>query len=771
DPQIPVATTDASVTQQAPAMSISLLNHATSGTPTGNTFSFPSTTNPIGSYFSVDAYLQGATGNIWAWSLNVAWNPAAIHMTTCTEGAYLSSAENTGTSTLYLAGSIDNTKGQIDGGVNDAFSTLQTDPSPAGVLMTMTFQVVGFGNSAITLTAGTPAALLGNQATPTPLSTQPTLNSFAYSWTPATPTNPTVIAAVTSGPFGPNSDNTFTGTPITIGATGTPGINTEPPAQSCPITSYTWSITLVGASSPIVETGSVLTLTSTQVGLVTGSISITLTVTAPSPTGTPAPGYTGTASTTISILVQTPTPGGVVDVWTTNGGQGPNVDCTSFGPQQMVNLYAYVSYNGAPVVDKTVTFAVSGPAGTTYVTGQTDQSGIATAQYRLPWQDSNPASYFGEMTVSTTVDVAQVVLSDSCHFYYGYQLQVNSVVITNGDTTTGTPTFNRYAMAGADSNAIDNNVVDATVSVTNTMWNSQQFWLSAVIYDNNNVPVAQFLALETIGAGTPISGTTNTWQNTNTQTYQIMLTIPTWAYVGTANIYVNIFNSSSATSLQNPLAWSPQVQAPLAITANYPNNVIVPSTTQPTQVLNVVYNVQNDEDTGLSGYWALDNYVKTVQVWSLGSNNYEIVATYKGTFTTYTGALSPEAGTPETTTSGGATGTITGEYIGTFTSANINLTPNNPLGTGKLSNYGNIGTYNFGGLATNIAKGTYALQGTGNPTAFDVLSIYFPGYTNFVQSTWGWTYIYGSPGASGLYPANHIWSNSVAGNTGDIVVP
>ena len=173
------------------------------------------------------------------------------------------------------------------------------------------------------------------------------------------------------------------------------------------------------------------------------------------------------------------------------------------------------------------------------------------------------------------------------------------------------------------------------------------------------------------------------------------------------------------------------------------------------------------------GYWALDNYVKTVQVWSLGGNQYQIVATYKGTFTTYNGALSPQTTTPELAAEGpgsSATGTMVGEYLGTFTATTFNPNPANTLGAGLLSPYGNIGTYNFGGTPTDIAKGTYGVQ-TGNPTPFDVLSAYFPGYTNFAQNTWGWTYIYGQPNAvTGLYPSNHIWNNNSAGNTGDIVV-
>jgi hypothetical protein len=733
--------------------------------------------------FSVDAYVAGAVGNIWGFSLNIAWNPAVLEMTGETEGTYLNgNPATTPATTLWDPGSPDNSltgtgAGTVEGGVNDAYSTLTTSTAQAGVLCTFQFEVVGYGSSAITITNGISAGALLTATIPT-TGISCALNSFQYIWVAPAPTNPTAAITVTGSPFGTGSTNTFTGYGITLSSvTSTGGIDEEPPNTPCPITGYSWSVTLVNGQV-VTATTPTLALTSAEIGQVTGQITATLIVTAPVPTtAQQSPGYNPTsAPATLTIQVETPTPGGVLDIWTQNGGQGPNVDSSSFGPQQMVYLYAYVSYNGAPVVDKTVTWAIQVPSvGTVYVTAPSDQSGLATAEYRLPWQDSNPTQYFGEITISGSVDVAQVVLTDTLHFYYGYQLDLNSVTITNGNTNGGTtaPIFNRYGMGGTNGVANDGNIVDATVSVTNTMWNSQAFWLAAVIYDNNNVPVAQFLMQETIGAGTPISGNTNTWQNTNTQTYTITLTIPTWAYVGAAKLLVNIFNTTDPTgqTLQNPTAYSPQVQAPLTITANTFNNVIVPSTTQPTQVVNIYFSVNNDEDSGVQGYWAMDNYWETLQVWSLGGNQYESVETYKGTFTTYTGALSPQNGVAESCgASGSATGTFTGEIISTFTATSFNAQPY--YGPVKLSNWGTFGgLFNWGGSVSDILKGTYAAGQKGDSSYFDVLNAFFPGYTNFNNVDWGFTYNYGNTvNPNGTPDLNHIWSNNSALNFGDIIV-
>ena len=55
----------------------------------------------------------------------------------------------------------------------------------------------------------------------------------------------------------------------------------------------------------------------------------------------------------------------------------------------------------------------------------------------------------------------------------------------------------------------------------------------------------------------------------------------------------------------------------------------------------------NDEDSGMVGYWALDNYTETVTVWQESSRELYAFVYYSGTWTAYAGALSPQVGTPE----------------------------------------------------------------------------------------------------------------------------
>jgi hypothetical protein len=162
--------------------------------------------------------------------------------------------------------------------------------------------------------------------------------------------------------------------------------------------------------------------------------------------------------------------------------------------------------------------------------------------------------------------------------------------------------------------------------------------------------------------------------------------------------------------------------------------------------LNITYKVMNDEDSGNVGYWALDNYTKQVQVWQVPDGSFYAIATYEGKWNTFAGALSPGAGTALTKD---GSGTFFGGWVGTF---NAESCPS-PMVAGSL------GGKDFGGTQADVLLGTYGAGQVGSPSPFDFLGTYFPGYTNFVQTKWGWTYRY----------QNQTWSNFYNGTSGDIV--
>ena len=158
-----------------------------------------------------------------------------------------------------------------------------------------------------------------------------------------------------------------------------------------------------------------------------------------------------------------------------------------------------------------------------------------------------------------------------------------------------------------------------------------------------------------------------------------------------------------------------------------------------TLVINIVYGVTNDSDSGTTGnYWALDKYQKVVQVWDEGSGSYCAVVHYAGQFTTIAGQISP-GGTG--TLTGGSTGSMVGGYQANFTGT-LNTAPRYP-------STGNIGSFDLGGSSG------------GNTASFSWVGTYFTAVDwNTWSEKWGWVYQGGSCGT---------WYNTYLGTIGDII--
>jgi len=166
-----------------------------------------------------------------------------------------------------------------------------------------------------------------------------------------------------------------------------------------------------------------------------------------------------------------------------------------------------------------------------------------------------------------------------------------------------------------------------------------------------------------------------------------------------------------------------------------------------TLVLDISYYVTNDEDSGIFGYWGLDSYTKSLQVWETSPGNFYAEAQYIGTWRTFRGALSPGLGmTQEKDASGNLIGGYTATFTGTFSP-----------GSQKVKGY--IGVYNYGGTKADVLLGKYSNGQVGPTNPFAVLTAYFPGYANFAQPSWGWTYSY----------RDQLWMNFVSANIGDVL--
>jgi hypothetical protein len=114
------------------------------------------------------------------------------------------------------------------------------------------------------------------------------------------------------------------------------------------------------------------------------------------------------------------------------GGQGGNQTSDSFGPQQLVQLCASVTYNDYPVQQKLVGFEIWHFGATqTYIftrEGTTNADGIACIEFRLPWPCVDPVhEIFGWWYVNATVEVAGQVVVDNLRFWVWWPVQVVSI--------------------------------------------------------------------------------------------------------------------------------------------------------------------------------------------------------------------------------------------------------------------------------------------------------------------------------------------------------
>jgi hypothetical protein len=155
-------------------------------------------------------------------------------------------------------------------------------------------------------------------------------------------------------------------------------------------------------------------------------------------------------------------------------------------------------------------------------------------------------------------------------------------------------------------------------------------------------------------------------------------------------------------------------------------------------VINVVEKVLNDDDSGVAGNaWALDDFVRQIQVVDMGGGTFCATVKYQGSFTTFAG-ISP-GGTGQV--GAGVVGTFEGGYASTVFSATLKSTPGARV-------RGSIGTFD------------YACDAAFNcPGAVDWTTLYFDNVSGFDLAWWGWTYHAGNNGS---------WVNAISGNTGDI---
>src|SRR6266852_9382558 len=102
-------------------------------------------------------------------------------------------------------------------------------------------------------------------------------------------------------------------------------------------------------------------------------------------------------------------------------------------------------------------------------------------------------------------------------------------------------------------------------------------------------------------------------------------------------------------------------------------------------VINAVQKVVNDDDSGVAGNaWALDDFVRQIQVVDTGGGTFCATVSYHGSFTTFAG-ISP-----------GGTGSVDAGVVGTFEGGYVSTQFSATLKSAPLARVrGSIGTFDY----------------------------------------------------------------------------
>jgi uncharacterized repeat protein (TIGR02543 family) len=461
--------------------------------------------------------------HLWGWSISMVWDPLVLQLVNVTEGPFLSSVGQT----LFI--------GHFPGSgvLREQNAVLLTPDSANGTgdLAIFTFKIVGYGQTNVTLTS----SMLISPPTPTnywlnPIILHSVTGAFVNVAAPPV-SSPTAKFDLSSGGI------CYVGDLVTLDASSSlPGYDTLPwgHGTSNAIAQYTWSVDF-GNDGTVDQVlyGEVVDL----IVPYSCTASITLTVTAPDTYSPTDPVYQATASVTNLLQVVARPTKANIDVFTELGGYSANMSSDAYAPQELVIIYGLVTYNDAPVVGKDVVFEIFSSDGSQvyYRSARTDDEGIATIEFRLPWLDVNPEILMGNWTIIGNVDVSEVVVSDTCPFYFGYVVTIDSVETFDNNNVSS----NNFAR--------EHNLY-ANVTVNNIRRTAMPTIITLTVYDPSSVPIAVAYIDTSISAEGTITVTAS-------------LTIPKWAFVGLGKIFVNVYESSSG------LPYCPEVDTNIMIVA------------------------------------------------------------------------------------------------------------------------------------------------------------------------------------------------------------
>ena len=202
-----------------------------------------------------------------------------------------------------------------------------------------------------------------------------------------------------------------------------------------------------------------------------------------------------------------------VDVYTqkeTFNGLGFGVPSDAFAPLEMVVLFAYVTYNLAPVQNILISFQVYGPSNNVQnvsfsLVAPTNDVGVAKADFAIPWPSENAEEIvFGNWTIVASTENAY----DFVCFRVGWIVEVASLRVVDVDPPQG-------GWLGVE------------VSLENIGMTSRNVYLAFVLFDSLRQIVGGSVCNLTLDAG-----------YTN---FSCVLQVSFWAAVGLGCLNVSVY--------------------------------------------------------------------------------------------------------------------------------------------------------------------------------------------------------------------------------------
>ena len=476
---------------------------------------------PIGTLFTVAVYVENTT-DAYTLYCSVQWNKNVLNLSShydagipgwvphIYQGDWLA-----GYATGFLIGGVDYANGRATDITYGRMGSVpgKTGAGP-GLVCTLEFEIIGFGDSTIDL-----------------YNTN-ILDSYGQAyWTPSDhdSTYDLTVHVLQPGPESPTVDFTWSVAllHVTFLATGTPGYDGT---NICPITNYYWDwegdgiIDLDNGNSP----GPVSHDYPAE-----GIYTVNCTVYAPAIT--PNPLYYPYGMNSHNVQTKAPSFGRAIDLYTDDArypgytttftGQYafPGTQVDSYAPQDIVILYANVTYNLEPVAHKLVTFKIKGPINayeniSFYRTAFTDLKGIAEINFTIPVPcDHFRDITFGNWTIEAKVDIVDQWVDDWHWFLVGW-------IVEKTDLGMGLGIGGPWDVTEFE----ELQTVYFKVTVKNIAMTSRNVTFTAVIYDELNVPIGSQMWVRQVPPG-------------DSTEYLVTIYIPEWAFVGWGKVYFNCY--------------------------------------------------------------------------------------------------------------------------------------------------------------------------------------------------------------------------------------